>query len=265
MRFLRHAIIILFIGLLTACHPNTPKTHTVRIGTITGPETDLMVTAKEEAKKTSGLDIEIVEFNDYTIPNTALNDGSIDANMFQHQPYLDATVKAKGYQLISIGKTFVYPMGIYSKKIKELSEVKDRAVIAIPNDPSNEARALLLLQKAGLITLKPNVSVTATTNDILSNPKDLHIQEIDAAQLPRTLDDVTLAVINSNYAIPSGLSPSKDALAKEDANSPYANIIVIRADEQNNPNFKELIAALQSDAVKQRAQQLFGDGAIPAW
>ncbi|HHF7348056.1 TPA: MetQ/NlpA family ABC transporter substrate-binding protein [Legionella feeleii] len=258
MRFF--SILVLLVSLV-ACHKPSPNTLT--IGTIAGPETDLVETAKEVAEQKYGLTIKIVEFNDYNLPNEALQDGSLDANVYQHLPYLQAANKAHGYDLEAIGKTFVYPTGIYSKKIKKLNQLPDKATIAIPNDPSNEARALLLLQKAGLITLKK--TDLASVSDITSNPKHLAIKELDAAQLPRILDDVDAAVINTTFAIPAGLSPSRDAIYVEGKDSPYANLIVIRRDSPKKAQLEEFVKAMNSKEVKNKAQELFGDAAIPAW
>lgn len=258
MRFF--SILVLLISLV-AC--NKPSPNTLTIGTIAGPETDLVETAKEVAEQKYGLTIKIVEFNDYNLPNEALQDGSLDANVYQHLPYLQAASKAHGYDLEVIGKTFVYPTGIYTKKIKKLSQLPDKAIIAIPNDPSNEARALLLLQKAGLITLKK--SALSSVADIISNPKHITIKELDAAQLPRILDDVDAAVINTTFAIPAGLSPSRDAIYLEGKDSPYANLIVIRRDSPKKAQLEEFVKALNSKEVKDKARELFGDAAIPAW
>lgn len=258
MRFF--SILVLLISLV-AC--NKPSPNTLTIGTIAGPETDLVETAKEVADQKYGLTIKIVEFNDYNLPNEALQDGSLDANVYQHLPYLQAANKAHGYDLEAIGKTFVYPTGIYTKKIKKLSQLPDKATIAIPNDPSNEARALLLLQKAGLITLKK--SALASVADIINNPKHLTIKELDAAQLPRILDDVDAAVINTTFAIPAGLSPSRDAIYVEGKDSPYANLIVIRRDSPKRAQLEEFVKAMNSKEVTDKAQELFGDAAIPAW
>lgn len=258
MRF----ITILFLALnLLSCEKPSPNTLTV--GTISGPETDLVKVGSEVAHDKYGLTIKIIEFNDYNLPNEALQDGSLDANIYQHLPYLKASMQAHGYTLEPIGKTFVYPTGIYSKKLKTLNDLAEKAIVAIPNDPSNEARALLLLQKAGLIKLKD--SSMATPKDILTNPKALQIKEIDAAQLPRVLDDVDLAVINTNFAIPSGLTPSKDALFSEDKNSPYANIIVVSINNPKMKQLKEFVKAMNSPEVAAKAKELFGDAAIPAW
>ncbi|CDZ77485.1 D-methionine-binding lipoprotein MetQ precursor [Legionella massiliensis] len=254
------SVLVLLIGLV-AC--NKPSPNTLTIGTIAGPETELVEAGKEVAQEKYGLHIKIVEFNDYNLPNEALQDGSLDANIYQHLPYLQAAIKAHGYNLEAIGKTFVYPTGIYSTKVKSVGELTDHSIIAVPNDPSNEARALLLLQKAGLISLKKNDM--ATVNDISSNPKNLQIKELDAAQLPRVLPDVDAAVINTNFAIPAGLSPSRDAIFKEGKDSPYANLIVIRRDSTKKPQLEEFVKAMNSPEVQKKAKELFGDAAIPAW
>lgn len=248
---------------LTACGSNDK--NTIKVGTISGPETQLMEVAKQVAKNKYDLNVQIVEFTDYIQPNAALNDGSINANMFQHQPFLDQQIKDLHYKLISVGKTFVYPMGVYSQKIKKLDQLPQHAIVAIPNDPSNEGRALLLLQKAGLITLSQAAGTYATPNNIVNNPKQLQFRELDAAQLARSLPDVAIALINTNYAVTAGLSPSKDAIFLEDKSSPYANIIVIRAEDANDPRIKELVLAIQSEEVMKAAEQIFHDQAICAW
>ncbi|WP_133138950.1 MetQ/NlpA family ABC transporter substrate-binding protein [Legionella genomosp. 1] len=256
-------ISIIFLSLsLLAC--SKPSPNTLIIGTISGPETDLVEAAKEVALTKYDLAVKIVEFNDYNLPNEALQDGSIDANVYQHLPYLKASMKAHGYTLEPIGKTFVYPTGIYSSKHKAISEIGDNAIIAIPNDPSNEERALLLMQKAGLIQLKKD-DTTMTVADISENPKHLQIKEMDAGQLPRVLDDVDAAIINTTFAIPAGLDPLKDAIFVEDKNSPYANLIVINQNSEKKVQLEEFVKAFQSPQVKAKAKELFGDAAIPAW
>lgn len=255
--------------LLTGCQDNSEgpatETDTIKIGTLAGPETELMEVAKQVAANEHGLTIQIVEFTDYIMPNAALANGSIDANLFQHLPYLTASIASQNYPLVPIGKTFVYPVGIYSTRINTIDSVPEGARVAIPNDPSNEARALLLLEKAGLIKLMPDAGMSASTAMIAENPKKLQILTLDAAQLPRVLKDVTLAVINTNYAIPAGLYPSKDAIFTENEDSLYANIVVVRQGEEDRPEFKKLLAALHSDAVKQAADHIFSGQAIPAW
>jgi D-methionine transport system substrate-binding protein len=250
--------------LLVGCHGKKEAANEIKVGTISGPETNLMEVAKSVAKNCYGLDVDIVVFSDYNIPNAALQDDSIGANMFQHVPYLNAQNKARGYHLVSVGKTFVYPMGVYSNKIKNLADLKDGAKVAIPNDPTNEARALLLLQKAKLIELKPNATVLATPSDILKNPKHLNFVALNAAMLPRALHDVSIAVINTTFAIPAGLHPTS-ALYAEGPDSPYANVVVTRPADKNSIKVKELLAALHSKEVLATAQRIFGDAAIPAW
>jgi D-methionine transport system substrate-binding protein len=258
----KKSIIIACAALLIGCQADDKSI--LKVGTISGPETQLMEVAKEVAK-TQGLNIKIVEFTDYIEPNSALNDGSIDANMFQHQPFLDQQITDRKYKLVSVAKTFVYPMGVYSKKIKRIQDIANSSIVAIPNDPSNEGRALILLQKAGLIRLNDTAGLYATPADITENPKKLEFKELDAAQLARSLNDVTIAVINTNFAIPAGLTPTKDAIIHEGRDSLYANIVVIRENETNDPRIKQLISALQSPEVLKKAKELFKGQAIPAW
>jgi D-methionine transport system substrate-binding protein len=258
MRILTY-LVLLFS--LVAC--NKPSPNTLVIGAIAGPETELIETAKQVAKNKYGLDVKIIAFNDYNLPNEALQDGSLDANVYQHLPYLQTAMKAHHYELEAIGRTFVYPVGIYSKKVKTLAELPEKAIIAVPNDPSNEMRALQLLAKAQLITLKETNNTGL--QDIATNPHHFQFKEMDAAQLPRVLPDVDAAVINTTFALPAGLTPSHDALFTEDKDSPYANIIVIRRDSPKKAQLELFVKALNSDEVKEKAQTLFGDSAIPAW
>jgi len=249
--------------LLAGCHSddkNTSESY-IRVGTIAGPETKLMDVAAQVAKQQFGLTVKIVEFTDYNMPNQALAEGEIDANAFQHYPFLAAQIKERHYPIVAVGNTFLYPMGLYSSQLKSLGDLANGAKIAIPNDPSNEARALLLLQKAGLIVLKPQVSINATTKDIVSNPKNLNIIAMDAAQMPRALQDVSLAAINTNYAIPAGLTPKK-ALFLEKTDSPYMNLIVTRIADRDLKRTQELVLAYHSKAVADEAKKLFGDSAI---
>ncbi len=254
---------MLLACVLSACeHENK---DTLKVGTIAGPESQLMEVAKQVAKNKFGLNIKIIEFTDYVEPNTALSEGSINANMFQHLPYLQQQIKDHHYKFTVAAKTFVYPMGIYSQKIKNLQSLRNDGIVSIPNDPSNEGRALLLLKTAGVIDLNPSSGLYATPKDIIKNPKHLQFKELDAAQLARSLPDVDIGIINSNYAIPAGLSPSKDAIFHEGKDSPYANVIVIRQDESNDPRVPQLVAAIHSKEVLKAAEQIFNDQAIPAW
>ncbi len=244
---------------------NHDSPDTLTIGTIAGPETDLVKVAKTVAEDQYGLNIRIVEFSDYNLPNEALQDGSLDANVYQHLPYLESAQKAHGYTLEPIGRTFLFPAGLYSKKVKDIKELPERAQIAIPNDPSNEARALRLLQQANLITLKKSENKTPSVQDIEQNPKHLRFKTLDAAQLPRILPDVDAAVINTTFAVPAGLNPMHDALVVEDKNSPYANLIVIEINTPKREKLELFVKAMHSDEVKNKAMSLFGDSAVASW
>lgn len=237
----------------------------ISVGTIAGPETELMETAKQVAKDKFGLDVKIVEFNDYVTPNVALADGQIDSNAFQHQPYLDRMINDRGFKLIAAGNTFVYPIGGYSDKYKDISELPEGATIAVPNDPSNEGRTLLLLEKHGLIKLKDSSNLEASILDIAENPKNFQFKEIEAPQLPRVLPEVDLAFINSTFAVPAGLIPGKDSVIVEDKDSPYVNLIVVRAGDENKEEVKQLVEAFQSDEVEAKALELFKGGAVQGW
>lgn len=254
-------IICLGTQLLPALHD--PK-QTLVVGIMSGPEEKVMKVAQQEAYQKYHLKLIIKAFSDYNIPNSALSSGDLDANIFQHRPFLESQIQKYGYKLTPIAKTFVYPFGFYSQKIKTLFDLKPGATIAIPNDPSNEGRALLLLQKAGLIALKPNSGLFATRYDIILNPKQLHIVTMDSAQIARTLPDVTLAGLTNDFVKIAGFSV-KQAIIKEGPDSPYTNLIVTREGD-HNPLLKILVAVMHSKAVIQATQQLFPDGAaIPAW
>ncbi len=255
--------IIAFISLLllSACQKESP--NTLVIGTIAGPETELVEIAAQVAEHDDGLHIKIVEFNDYNLPNQALNDGSLDVNVYQHAPYLKAAIAAHHYQLVAVGKTFLYPIGLYSRRIHALDELPQRAIIALPNDPSNQTRALKLLAFAHLIRL--NDSNAPGIHDILDNPHQFRFKELDAAILPHTLQDVDAAVINTNFAIPAGLNPARDALLLEDRQSPYANLIVMKQGSSKQIQIKQFVHALHSEPVMQRARELFPGAALPAW
>lgn len=266
---LLYSSIILILACITAQALPVLITHqstaTLRVGVMTGWSQDVMKTAQQVALKDYNLNLKIIAFSDYVLPNTALENNNIDANIFQHLPYLDAQIKARGYKLVPIAKTFVYPMGFYSRTLHHLADIKNGDIVAIPNDPSNEARALLLLQKAGLISLKSGVGVLATVNDIVSNSLHLQFKLLDAAQLPRVLKDADLVAITNDYVSNAGLS-IKDALLKEGADSLYANVIVVNIQYKNNPLFKELIAVMHSKSVLDKTETLFPNGAaIPAW
>ncbi|MBS9777747.1 MAG: MetQ/NlpA family ABC transporter substrate-binding protein [Gammaproteobacteria bacterium] len=237
----------------------------LKVGGMNGPESDLLVAAQQVAKEKYNLDIEIIRFDDYVTPNIALNDGDIDLNAFQHRPYLERMVNDRGFKLAIVGDSFVYPIGAYSKKIKTVEELKDGAVIAVPNDPSNEGRTLILLHNKGLITLEDPKNLEASVLDIKENPRNFDFKEIEAAQLPRMLDEVDLAFINSGFAVDAGLSPADDAIFSEGTDSPYMNIIVAREADKDKESIKKFVQAYQSDAVKAAAEKAFKGAAVPGW
>ena len=206
-------------------------------------------------------------FNDYVLPNEALSKGDIDANAFQHKPYLDQQIKDRGYKLVAVCNTFVYPIAGYSKNIKSLDELQPGSQVAVPNDPTNLGRSLLLLQKVGLIKLKEGVGLLPTVLDVTENPKNLKIVELEAPQLPRSLDDaqIALAVINTTYASQIGLTPAKDGIFVEDKDSPYVNLIVTREDNKDAENVKKFLQAYQSEEVYQEANKVFNGGAVKGW
>ncbi|MDV6319013.1 MetQ/NlpA family ABC transporter substrate-binding protein [Chromohalobacter sp. HP20-39] len=258
------AAALLGAGLLAGCGSDDAETQSIKVGTVAGPETDVMQVAKKIAKEEYDLNVEIVEFTDYVSPNAALADGSLDANAFQHEPYLNSMIQDRGYDFAIAGKTFVYPIGAYSSKYDSIENLPDGAIIALPNDPSNEARSLILMHNKGLIELKDPTNLEATPIDISKNPHNYEFREIAAAQLPRVLPDVDLAFINNTFAQPAGLSLD-DALIKEGPESPYVNLIVTREGMQDNKAIQQLVDAYQSPAVIDKAAELFKGAAVPGW
>lgn len=214
--------------------------------------------------KDQGIDLKVLEFTDYVTPNLALAEGNLDANFFQHVPYLESFSKDRGLKLTSIGVIHVEPMGLYSKKFAKLDELPDGAQIAIPGDPTNGGRALLLLQARGLITLDPAAGLEATELDITGNPKGYKFKALEAAQLPRVLVDVDAAVINGNYALEAGLNPANDALAVEGGDSPYANVVAVRAGDEERPELVALVKALQSEEIQNFIAEHYKGAVLPA-
>ena len=245
--------------------PAASSETTLKIGATPVPHAELLEQIKPDLKE-QGIMLEIVEFNDYVQPNIALNDKELDANFFQHEPYLNDFIKEhKDVKLKNAGGVHVEPMGVYSKKIKDLKELDDGATVSIPNDPTNGGRALLLLQKAELLKLKDGADETATVQDIADNPKNLNIQEVEAAQLPRTLEDVDISIINTNFAMNADLNPMKDALFIEDKTSPYVNIIAVRDGDENREDIKKLVNALHSDKIKKFIDDKYKGAIVPAF
>lgn len=238
---------------------------TIKVGATPVPHAEILAEIKPNLQE-QGITLEVVEFNDYVQPNIALNDKELDANFFQHEPYLSDFVKEHSeMKLKNAGGVHVEPMGIYSSKIKKIEDVPFGGKVSIPNDPTNGGRALLLLDKAKLITLREGVGAEATVQDIISNESNLQIQEIEAAQLPRTLDDVDISVINTNFAMNANLNPVKDALFMEDKTSPYVNILVVRDGDENRPEIQTLLKVLQSDKVKKFIADKYKGAIVPAF
>ena len=216
---------------------------------------------KKVAEK-DGLKIQIIEFTDYVQPNAALAAGDLDANSYQHKPYLDAQVKDRGYKIVPVGYTVNFPIGIYSKKVKSLADLKEGARVGIPNDPTNGGRVLLVFQDKGLIKLKPEAGLKATPLDIIENPKKIKFAEVDAAQLPRTLDDLDASAINTNFALSAGLNPGKDAISQENAKSPYVNLLAVREQDKDKPRVAKLVKAYHSDEIRKFIQSEFKGSVI---
>lgn len=237
----------------------------LKVGSMGGQEADLVHTAAKVAKEKFGLDVEVVEFEDYVMPNVALAEGEIDANAFQHKPYLDAMVKDRGFKIVAVANTFIYPIGAYSQKIKDISELKDGAKIAFPNDPSNGARALILMHNQGLIKLQDPSNLEASKLDVIENPRKFDLIDANAESLPRVLPDVDLAFINSNYAVNADLLPKRDALLVEPEDSPYMNIIAVREGDEKNENIQKFIQAYQTDEVAASAEKVFKGAAVKGW
>jgi len=241
------------------------ESKTIKVGATAVPHAEILEQVKPILEK-QGITLEIVEFNDYVQPNIALNDKELDANYFQHEPYLKNFVKEHPEcKLVNAAGIHIEPMGIYSHKIKSLDELKDGATISIPNDPTNGGRSLLLLQKAGIIKLKDGVTEEATVKDIAENPKHLKFQEVEAAQVPRTIDDVDAAIINSNFAMQINLDPTKDAMFIEDSTSPYVNIIAVRDGDQDRPEIQALIKALKSQEIKDFIKDKYKGAVVAAF
>ncbi|KGD99658.1 MULTISPECIES: MetQ/NlpA family ABC transporter substrate-binding protein [Rhizobium/Agrobacterium group] len=238
--------------------------ETIKIGVTPGPHAQIMEKVKEVAAG-KGLDIDILEFSDYVVPNQALADGELNANSFQHQPYLDNQVADRKFDLVSVAQTVNFPMGVYSKKVKSLDELKDGATVAIPNDPTNGGRALLILADQGLIKVDAAKGLKIGPADVTENPKNIEFAELDAAQLPRSLDDVDASVINTNYALEAGLNPKTDPIAREGEKAPYINVIAVSAKDKDAAWVKTLIEAYHSDSVKDFVNTQFKGAVVAAW
>ena len=239
------------------------ETVTLRVGASPSPHAEILEQVKDVLAE-QGIDLEIVTYNDYIMPNVAVEEGEDDANYFQHTPYLDNYNAENGTDLVAVADIHYEPMAIYAGKCSSLDELADGATVAVPNDPTNEGRALLLLEAQGLITLSEDAGLECTVKDIADNPKNLQFKELEAAMLPQTVDEVDISIINSNYALEAGFNPVTDSLAIEDAEgTPYPNVLCVKAGNENNEAIKALIEALQSDAVRDYINETYGGAVVP--
>jgi D-methionine transport system substrate-binding protein len=238
--------------------------ETIRVGVTAGPHAEILDVVRKVAAE-RGLDIKVVEFTDYVIPNQALALGDLEANSFQHEPYLKNQISKTGWKIVKVATTIASPQGVYSRKYKTLADLPEGARVAIANDPSNGARGLMILALHGLIKLKDPTNVASTVADITDNPRKLRFVELDAAQLPRSLQDVDLASINNNYAVQAGLNPAVDAIARENAEGPWVNILAVREADKDKPWVQQLIDAYHSGPVKDFLEKRFKGTYIATW
>ncbi|NEX91713.1 MetQ/NlpA family ABC transporter substrate-binding protein [Caulobacter sp. 17J65-9] len=251
--------------VLAACgRGEKPAGDTLVVAATAVPHAEILEIVKPKLAA-EGINLQVRVFNDYVQPNLLVDQGQADANYFQTKPYLDEFNKERGTHLVPVAGVHVEPFGAYSRRYKAIADLPKGALVAIPNEPSNGGRALLLLHKAGLIQLKDPTNALSTLKDIVANPKQVKFRELEAATLPRVLDQVDLALINTNYALDAGLNPSKDALAIESADSPYVNFLVARADRVNDPKIQKLAAALRSPEVKTFIEGKYQGAVLPAF
>ncbi|ADQ15450.1 MetQ/NlpA family ABC transporter substrate-binding protein [Halanaerobium hydrogeniformans] len=238
--------------------------HVLKVGATPVPHAEILEFVQDDLAE-KGIELEIIEFTDYVTPNLSLDDGSIDANYFQHIPYLEQFNADRGLDLVPVARIHVEPIALYSDKYDSLEDIPEGASIAVPNDPSNEGRALILLHNSGVITLDDPENLNATPIDIIDNPKNLRFNELEAAQLPRILPDVAGAVINTNYALEANLNPLEDALVIEDSDSPYVNVLVVRSEDQNNEKIEILRDVLNSQKVEDFILEEYQGAVVPAF
>ncbi|MEG3133798.1 MetQ/NlpA family ABC transporter substrate-binding protein [Rouxiella sp. T17] len=264
-KLLLSALIATSVVMLSAC--KQADDNKVKVAINTGPDQAIWQVVQKVAKDKYNLDVDVVSFNDYVLPNESLNSKDVDANAFQSLPYLEAQSKERGYHFAILTKTFIFPIAAYSKKIKNIKDLPEGATITISNEATTLGRSLLLLQAQGLIKLKDGVGYLPTTLDVTENPKNLKLVQVDTPQLTRTLDDpnVTLSIINTNFSSQVGLSASRDGLFMEDAASPYVNALVAREDDKDSKKLQELTEAFKNPAVAEKAKEVYKGDAIPAW
>lgn len=265
------AALAIAAATLTGCSGSNSGDKTIKVAAVPTPHAEILNDVVKPLVEKDGYTLEVTEFNDYVQPNTATENGDVDANYFQHTPYLDSFNEENGTHLVAVESVHYEPFGLYSDKIKDLKDLPDGATVAVPNDTTNEARALLLLEQEGLITLDKDAGIKATTKDIKSNPKNLKFKELEAASVAKNYQDksISLAAINSNYALEAGLNPSKDALAIEDANGTaaqtYANVLVVKDGNQDNDKTNELKKALNSDEVRDYINNNYKGAVLPVF
>ncbi|WP_353093356.1 MetQ/NlpA family ABC transporter substrate-binding protein [Tissierella praeacuta] len=258
-------IVVLSLSVLAGCSKKSSESNKIKIGVSSDPHAPLVALVVDDLKK-EGVEVEIIEFTDYVTPNLSLNNGDIDANFFQHEPYLNDFNEKEKLDLVSLGKVHIEPMALYSYKYKTVEEIPDGAVIAIPNDTVNGGRALLLLEANGLLKLKDGVGYEANEKtDIVDNPKNIKFEALEAAFLPKALSGIDAAIINGNYALEGGLNPVKDGLLIEGEESPYANIIAVRSGEETQDRFVKLLKALQSEKIKKYIEENYDGAVVPAF
>ncbi|HLR70092.1 MAG TPA: MetQ/NlpA family ABC transporter substrate-binding protein [Pseudogracilibacillus sp.] len=255
--------------LLAACGDSEnnaadEEIDSIIVGVTAGPHEEVMEKVQEVAE-TKGLEIELKVFTDYAIPNIALAEGDIDANSFQHKPFLDDFKEERGLDITDIADTINFPMGIYSEELDDVAEIQEGDKLGLPNDPTNAAHALFLFEEAGLITLKEDAGNEATIKDIAENPLNLEFIELEAAQIPRHLNEVAAAAINTNFAIDNGFTPSEDAIHLETDNTPWVNLIAVRTEDKDSPAINKLVESYHSDEVKQFIEEEYSESLIPAW
>ncbi|MDR1875313.1 MAG: MetQ/NlpA family ABC transporter substrate-binding protein [Synergistaceae bacterium] len=255
---------ILFVLAVTLIGVTEAEAAKIRLGVTSGPHEEIAEVVRKIAGE-RGLEIEIVTFTDFVLPNAALADKEIDVNAFQHLPYLQNAVKDRGYKIVPVANTVLLPMAAYSRRIESLSGLKDGATVTIPNDPSNGGRALLLAAAQGLIELDPASGILPSVTDITKNDRKLKFIELDAAQIPRALEDTDVAVINTNYAIEAGLAPTRDSLFIESKDSPYVCIIAVREEDRDRPEFKTLIESYHNDEVRKFVDERFKGSLVAGW
>jgi D-methionine transport system substrate-binding protein len=258
------ATVVFGLGIASA-QLSLAAPQTLRVGIMSGEDEDVWrIVAANAAKQ--GLAIKITTFSDYTQPNEALSEHDLDANSFQHKPYLDAQIKARGYQIVPVGFTYVQPIGLYSRKVKSVADLPDGATIGVPNDPSNEGRSLLLLQAQHLITLRADVGLLPTARDIADNPKHIHIKELDAGIVGRAIGDLDAAVINTDWAVKAGIKIPQERIAQEQVTgNPYRNFLAVNAKDANAPWVHALVQSYQQPNVAAEILSVYHGATLPAW